>query len=146
MAIDETDLLEGDLDPSNLTPGAGDLPTPEPAPEPPETKKEPINIGKAIKDDPMAFIASMIPGYASGYDARQNQGTEAFSVGDLFSQLGPVAYESAYYMPILGTVMGAPASYDMIATGQGFLTKTLGVLGFAGVAEVLPVPAAPKRN
>ncbi len=134
MAIDERDLLEGDLEQPNLTPSVGAPPQPEPEPEP-EPKEESVDVWGAIKDDPAAFAASLIPGYAAGFEQRQNQGTEAFSVGDLFNSLGPLATEAGYYMPILGTVMGTPASYDMLSSGSGFLTKTLGALGFLGFAE-----------
>ena len=140
MAIDEPDLLQGDLeDPSNLTPSVDAQPEPEPRPEP---KEEPIDIGATIKQDPVSFAASMIPGYASAFEQRQNQGTAPFSVGDIFNSLGPLATEVGYYMPVLGTVMGAGPSYDMLTSGKGFLTKTLGALGFLGFAETAGVLGA----
>lgn len=95
---------------------------------------EGMNVWETIKQDPLAAAVSMIPGMASGAKSRTNQGTDPFSLSDVFTSLGPLAQETAYFLPVVGNVVGAPDSYSMLTQGQGLLTKTLGALGFLGGA------------
>lgn len=80
-------------------------------------------------------LFNMVPGAAVGGSVKSKQ-TDEMSVADMFSSLGSVAKETAYYTPILGDVMGAGPSYASMVHGTDFLTQTLGALGFLGFADV----------
>tara|TARA_R100000152_G_C6782241_1_gene219242 strand:+ start:1026 stop:6542 length:5517 start_codon:yes stop_codon:yes gene_type:complete len=110
-----------------------------------EFKAPPKNnpsLWSTIKDDPGAVLRAFTPGYMSGQSASAEQGTDPFSVSELFSSLGPAAYETGYYMPVLGTIMGAQDSYNMLTAGGDVLAQTLGALGFLGFAETAAILGA----
>ena len=84
------------------------------------------------------LATSLLPGVGAGMASP----TDSFSLGNVFGGLGSVATEAAYYLPVVGSLLGMDDSKRLMDQGSDWSTRALGAVGFYAPFLDLPTTAA----